>query len=78
MVENQVPKNFQEVLEWLIRKLLWFVLVPVFSVLSYITQIRPYLLLNHGLYVTGFVDGAFMTIALLIFAIWLISKLSSD
>ena len=69
---NVVIRRF---LEWLVRKLFWFVFVPVMGMLSYYTQIRPYVLLNHGIYVTGFMDGAVFMISILIFALWVISKI---
>jgi len=65
----------RQLLDWLAKKLFWFLFIPVMATLSYYTQIRPYLLENHGLYVTGFVDGAFVMLAILIFAFWLVSKL---
>jgi len=69
---NVVVRRF---LEWLAWKLFWFVFVPVMGILSYYTQIRPYVLLNHGVYVTGFMDGAVFMISILIFALWVISKI---
>jgi len=68
-------KIFKSFLEWLVKKLFWFVFVPVMSILSYYTQIRPYILVNYGLYITGFMDGALFMISILIFALWVISKI---
>ena len=65
----------KEVLNWILWKLFWFLFVPVFAVLSYYTQIRPYFLTIHGEYITGVVDGAFSMACLIIIVIWMISKL---
>ena len=67
-----------QLLEWFVKKLFWLVFVLVFCILSYYTQIRPPILENHGLYVMGFVDGAFVIVSLLILAIWLSSKMLPD
>jgi len=64
----------REFLEWLALKLFWFVFVPIMGILSYYTQIRPYILLNHGIYVTGFMDGALFMISAVTLALWVISK----
>lgn len=68
----------QDVLEWLVKKLFWFLFVPVLTVLSYYTQIRPFLLDNHGEYITGFVDGALLSFSILILSIWLMMRLHKE
>lgn len=76
---NSLEKNtLSQHCEWLARKLFWFVFVPVFSGLSYYTQIRPYFLINDGTYLTGLIDGAVIAVSIVIFVIWLISKVKSD
>ena len=78
MGESHLPKTFREFFEWLAIKLLWFLIIPIFTFLGYITQIRPYLLTHYGIYVTAFTDGALVTVSLLIFAFWLMSKIMPD
>jgi hypothetical protein len=60
------------------KQLFWFFFVPVLSVLEYYTQIRPYILANYGLYIVGFIDGAFTLIAIMIVIFWLISMIPSE
>ena len=66
----------KEFAEWLARKLFWFFFAPIMSLLGYYTQIRPYLLENHGKYFLGFMDGVLTIAFFLILVLWLISKLS--
>jgi hypothetical protein len=61
--------------EWLVKKLFWFLFVPTMTILSYYTQIRPYIIVNHGTYVAGWVDGSLFTFSIVVFVIWLLSKL---
>lgn len=74
-VAMSVVKEFAE---WFARKLCWFFFVPLISLLGYYTQIRPYILEIHGVYSTGFMDGVFSTVSILIFVLWLISKLRTE
>jgi len=68
---NLIAKEFAG---WFASKLFWFFFIPVMSLLGYYTQIRPYILENHGLHSTGFTDGVLTTVSLLILVLWLISK----
>lgn len=68
-------EDASEVLEWLAKKLFWFLFVPLLGTLAYYTGIRPFISSNLGLYASGFTDGGILVCTIIIFAIWLLSKL---
>ena len=76
--EDYLNTSFRAFLKSIVRKLIWFLFVPVFTILSYYTQVRPYFLTMHGEYVTGLVDGAFSMVCLIIIALWLVSEVMPD
>jgi len=63
---------------WFARKLFWFFFIPFLSLLGYYTQIRPFIIENHGWYSMGFTDGVLITICLLILTLWLYHKIPSE
>lgn len=66
--------NGREIVEWLAKKIFWFILVPYFGYLSYYTQIRPYFLSKHGEYMTGFFDGITLILSFFVFGLYVIAK----
>lgn len=58
----------------LAEKMLWS-LLTLFSVLTYFSEIRPFILLNFGLYGSGLLDGVTVAIASVIVVFFLASKI---
>jgi hypothetical protein len=71
---SKKPTGFN--LESLLKNLVWVLLVPIMGILSYVTQIRPALLLTIGNYFTGVFEGAVLGFAVLAFIIWFSLKKS--
>jgi hypothetical protein len=62
-------------LDWLARRLFWFLLVPVMTILGYFSSIRPFFVSQFGTYTSGFIDGALFIFAVTVASIWIFSKI---
>ena len=71
-------RNRRLILKSLVRKLYWFLSVPVATILNYCAQARPFFLRNYGEYVVGVMDGAFSIACLIILCIWIISDVTLE
>jgi polyferredoxin len=68
-------KGIEEFPEYILRKLVWFLFVPLISFLTYYTSVRPYFASNFGAYFSGFLDGFLLAFSAIIVVIALIAKL---
>jgi hypothetical protein len=71
-MRRRVRSN-DDLLRELAKEMLWS-LLTLFSVLTYFSEIRPFILLNFGLYGSGLLDGATMAITSIIVIFFLVSE----
>ena len=57
----------------LAKKLLWL-LLTVLSLLAYVAEIRPFYILNAGIYFAGFFDGTLVILLILVVVFYYKSK----
>lgn len=69
VVRTCPKKIFRE----LVSKMLWS-LLTLFSVLTYFSEIRQFILSNFGVYFVGLLDGVVVTIIVIVIIFYLASK----
>lgn len=66
-----------EDLEWFARKIFAFIVVPFFGYLGYYTQVRPYIISQHGDYCVGITDAVLIVLSLLVVLFFVCSKIQT-
>jgi hypothetical protein len=61
MIKRGRKSTTEKLPKQLTQKIVWF-LVMFLGYLSYFADIRPYFLVNHGIYSAGFLDGLVVAI----------------
>ena len=67
---RKVEKNISDEYRSLARNVMW-ILLTLFAILSYASEIRAFMLANFGTYLAGILDGAVITMITLTAAVYI-------